>query len=40
MSNYIDTAAIMNVIGNVYSNPKLFEAEDKYFFNEDDFGLL
>ena len=37
MSNYIDTAAIMNVIGNVYSNPKLFEAEDKYFFSEDDF---
>ncbi len=37
MSNYIDTTAIMNVIGNVYSNPKLFEADDKYFFSEEDF---
>ena len=37
MTNYIDITAITNVIGNVYSNPKLFEAEDKYFFSEDDF---
>ena len=37
MSNYIDITAITNVIGNAFNNPKLFEAEDKYFFNEDDF---
>ena len=37
MSNYIDIIAITNVIGNVFNNPKLFEAEDKYFFNEEDF---
>lgn len=37
MNNYIDTVSIMNVIGNVYSNPKLFDAEDKYFFSEEDF---
>ena len=37
MSNYVDTVSIMNVIGNVFSNPKLFDAEDKYFFTEDDF---
>ena len=37
MSNYIDITAITNVIGNAFNNPKLFEAEDKYFFSEDDF---
>ena len=37
MSNYIDITAITNVIGNAFNNPKLFEAEDKYFFNEEDF---
>lgn len=36
-SKYVDIAALTNVIGNVYSNPKLFEATDKYFFSEDDF---
>ena len=36
-SKYIDISALMNVIGNVYNNPKLFEAEDKYFFSEEDF---
>ena len=36
-SKYIDLPAIMNVIGNVFSNPKLLEAEDKYFFSEEDF---
>lgn len=34
---YIDIAALTNVIGNVFSNPKLLEATDKYFFNEEDF---
>ena len=38
MSNkYIDITSITNVIGNVFNNPKLFEAEDKYFFTEEDF---
>ena len=34
---YIDVAALTNVIGNVFSNPKLLEATDKYFFSEEDF---
>lgn len=37
MSSYIDITSITNVIGNVFTNPKLFEAEDKYFFSEEDF---
>lgn len=37
MSNYIDIAAITNVIANVYKNPKILELTDKYFFSEDDF---
>lgn len=37
MSKYIDITALINVIGNVFNNPKLFEAEDKYFFSEEDF---
>ena len=37
MSKYIDISAITNVIGNVFSNPKLLEAEDKYVFSEEDF---
>lgn len=36
-SNYIDITSITNVIGNVFNSPKIFEAEDKYFFNEEDF---
>ena len=36
-TKYIDIASLTNVIGNVFSNPKLLEAEDKYFFNENDF---
>lgn len=36
-SRYIDISAITNVIGNVFKNPKLLEATDKYFFSEDDF---
>ena len=37
MSKYIDISAITNVIGNIYNNPKLLDATDKYFFAEDDF---
>ena len=36
-SSYIDFSAITNVIGNIYKNPQLLDAEDKYFFVEDDF---
>ena len=36
-SNYIDITALTNVIGNVFNNPKILEAEDKYFFSEEDF---
>ena len=33
-SKYIDIASLTNVIGCVYSDPKLLDATDKYFFNE------
>lgn len=36
-SKYIDIASLTNVIGCVYTNPKLLDATDKYFFNEKDF---
>ena len=36
-SKYIDITSIMNVIGNVYNNPKILEATDKYYFAEEDF---
>lgn len=36
-SKYLDISAITNVIGNVFNNPKLLDATDKYFFSEDDF---
>ena len=36
-SKYLDISAIANVIGNVFNNPKLLDATDKYFFSEDDF---
>jgi len=37
MNKYIDIISLTNVIGNVFNNPKLFDAEDKYFFSEEDF---
>jgi replicative DNA helicase len=36
MSKYVDTTAIVNVIGSIFVNPLLLENE-KYNFNEDDF---
>ena len=36
-SKYIDISSLTNVIGNVYNNPKLLSATDKYFFSEEDF---
>lgn len=37
MSKYVDTPAIVQVIGNIYLDPSLLDREDKYSFNEDDF---
>ena len=37
MNKFVDISALTNVIGNVYKNPKLLEATDKYYFNENDF---
>ena len=36
MGRYIDTSAIVQVIGNIYNNVSLLDFED-YHFNEDDF---
>ena len=36
-SKYIDISAITNVIGNIFNNPSILDAEDKYFFIEEDF---
>ena len=36
-TKYIDLAALLNVVGNIYNNPKIIDATDKYFFNETDF---
>lgn len=34
---YNDVASVVNVIGNIYNYPEIFNREDKYFFSEDDF---
>lgn len=36
-SKYVDTMAIMQVIGCIYRFPYLLEQSDKYFFHEEDF---
>ena len=36
-SKYIDTTAIMQVIGNVFNNPQLLDFTDKYTINDEDF---
>ena len=36
-SKYIDMTSIIQVIGTIYNNPDLLDANDKYFFNEEDF---
>lgn len=36
-SKYIDTSAIMQVIGCVYNNPSLLDFTDKYIITENDF---
>ena len=36
-SKYIDISSIVQIIGSIYNHPQLLEADDKYFFNEEDF---
>ena len=36
-SKFVDTTAIMQVIGCIYKHPYLLEQEDKYFFHEEYF---
>ena len=36
-SKYVDSSAIVQVIGNIYNNPRLFEYDDKYVFTDEDF---
>ena len=36
-SKYVDTTAIMQVIGNVYNNPQLLDFTDKYTITDEDF---
>ena len=36
-SKYIEVSNLVQVIGNVYKNPRLFENDDKYVFIEQDF---
>ena len=36
-SKYIDTTAIMQVIGNVFNNPEFLDFTDKYSINDEDF---
>lgn len=36
-SKYVDTAAIIQVIGSVYKNTSLLDSTEKYFFSEEDF---
>ena len=36
-SKYVDTSAIMQVIGCVFNNPKLLEFTDKYTVVDEDF---
>lgn len=36
-SKYVDTAAIMQVIGCIYKDPEILDKEDRYVITEDDF---
>ena len=36
-SKYIDISSIVQLIGNIYNNPRLLEKDDKYHFTEKDF---
>ena len=36
-NKYVDISSLIQIIGNVYKNPKIFEKDDKYKFNMQDF---
>ena len=36
-TKFVDTSAIVQVIGNIFLNPSLLDNEDRYTFSEDDF---
>lgn len=36
-SKYLDISSINQIIGCIFSEPKILEADDKYFFDESDF---
>lgn len=36
-SKYIDISSVVQIIGCIYNNPQLLDADDKYFFDEADF---
>ena len=36
-SKYVDTASIVQVIGNAYNSPELLDMTDKYIITEEDF---
>ena len=36
-ARYVDTTAIVQIIGSIYNNPNLLDMEDKYTFKEYDF---
>lgn len=36
-SKYVDVSSVVQVIGNIYANPKILDADDRYVFSEHDF---
>ena len=40
MGNFYDVTAVMQVIGGIYLNPSLLDAEEKYNFIEQDFKVI
>ena len=36
-AKYVDTSAIIQVIGGVFLNPTFLDDKDKYYFHEEDF---
>ena len=39
-SNYVDTAAITQVIGCVFNNASILDDTDRYIIHEDDFDFV
>ena len=36
-SKYVEISSLVQVLGSLYNKPKIFEQDDKYKFNIDDF---